>query len=228
MPVCLSQPRLSARWLPAAGRPPEMCGLRTCPWMDVDPPRVELPLVGDKLSRRPGVITCRTHKARQKQTRQEHKMKMALHCISGLCLQTVSKHRNIHADKIHWSKLLRCNDYQFIMWTFCQFWKVLASIILCYCTPNACTHICFVCGPLPAPHIQPSGWPHARYKCFYCSVLYWISTSALTLLVGQQEGHPACKNWVVGCWRGYLSAARCGLAYGPAADATATHCLLLH
>jgi len=30
----------------------------------------------------------------------------------------------------------------------------------------------------------------------------------------------------VGCWRGYLSGARCRLAYGPA-DATATHCLLL-
>ena len=25
--------------------------------------------------------------------------------------------------------------------------------------------------------------------------------SALTLLVGRQEGHPACKHWVVGCWR---------------------------
>ena len=50
--------------------------------------------------------------------------------------------------------------------------------------------------------------------------------SALTLLVGLQEGHPACKNWVVGCWCGYLSGARCRLAYGPA-DATATHCLLL-
>ena len=50
--------------------------------------------------------------------------------------------------------------------------------------------------------------------------------SALTLLVGRQEGHPACKNRVVGCWRGYLSGARCRLAYGPA-DATATHCLLL-
>ena len=50
--------------------------------------------------------------------------------------------------------------------------------------------------------------------------------SALTLLVGQQEGHPACKNQVVGCWRGYLSEERCRLAYGPA-DATATHCLLL-
>ena len=53
-----------------------------------------------------------------------------------------------------------------------------------------------------------------------------LNNSALMLLVGWQEGHPACKNWVVGCWRGYLSEARCRLAYGPA-DATATHCLLL-
>ena len=28
--------------------------------------------------------------------------------------------------------------------------------------------------------------------------------SALTLLVGRQEGHPACKKRVVGCWCGYL------------------------
>jgi len=28
--------------------------------------------------------------------------------------------------------------------------------------------------------------------------------SALTLLVGWQEGHSVCKNWVVGCWRGCL------------------------
>jgi len=48
--------------------------------------------------------------------------------------------------------------------------------------------------------------------------------SALTLLVGRQEGHLPVKNWVVGCWHGYLSWARCRLAYGPA-DATATHCL---
>ena len=50
--------------------------------------------------------------------------------------------------------------------------------------------------------------------------------SALMLLVGRQEGHPACKKRVVGCWRGCLSEARCRLAYGPA-DATVTHCLLL-
>ena len=31
---------------------------------------------------------------------------------------------------------------------------------------------------------------------------------------------------LVACWHGYLSGARCRLAYGPA-DATATHCLLL-
>ena len=43
--------------------------------------------------------------------------------------------------------------------------------------------------------------------------LWWY---ALTLLVGRQPGHPACKNWAVGCWRGYLSGARCRLAYGPA------------
>ena len=50
--------------------------------------------------------------------------------------------------------------------------------------------------------------------------------SALTLLVGWQEGHLACKKRVVGCWHGYQSGARCRLAYGQA-DATATHCLLL-
>jgi len=53
-----------------------------------------------------------------------------------------------------------------------------------------------------------------------------VAFSALTLLVGQQEGHLACKKLSGGCWRGYLSGARCRLAYSPA-DATATHCLLL-
>ena len=58
-----------------------------------------------------------------------------------------------------------------------------------------------------------------------CTLSSW-SLSALTLLVGRQEGHPARKKtWALGWWRGYLSGARCRLAYGPA-DATATHCLL--
>jgi len=44
--------------------------------------------------------------------------------------------------------------------------------------------------------------------------------------LGSRKGIQPVKNWVVGCWRGYLSGMRCRLAYGPA-DATATHCLLL-
>jgi len=45
--------------------------------------------------------------------------------------------------------------------------------------------------------------------------------SASTLLVGQQEGHLACKKQ-----SDHVSRARCKLAYGQG-DATATQCLLL-
>jgi len=51
------------------------------------------------------------------------------------------------------------------------------------------------------------------------------SFSALTLLVGQQEGHPACKK-LSGRMLAWLSRMSCRLAYGQA-DATATHYLLL-
>ena len=67
---------------------------------------------------------------------------------------------------------------------------------------------------------------------FYIVLTYCITM--LTLLpsvlwrcwLGERKGIRPVKNWAVGCWRGYLSGARCKLAYGPA-DATATHCLLL-
>jgi len=55
---------------------------------------------------------------------------------------------------------------------------------------------------------------------------YECAFSALMLLVGQQKGHLARKNWVVGCWHGYASGLRCRSADGPA-DSPATHCLLL-
>jgi len=52
-------------------------------------------------------------------------------------------------------------------------------------------------------------------------VLLFVAFSALTLLAGRQEEHPACTNRVMRCWCGYLSGARCRLfSYGPA-DATA-------
>jgi len=41
--------------------------------------------------------------------------------------------------------------------------------------------------------------------------------------LGDRKGIRPVKNWVVGCWHGCLSGARCRLASGPT-DATATHC----
>ena len=53
-----------------------------------------------------------------------------------------------------------------------------------------------------------------------------LAFSALTLLVGRQEGHPACKKLSGGvlAWLSVWSELQ--IVYGPA-DATATHCLLL-
>ena len=54
-----------------------------------------------------------------------------------------------------------------------------------------------------------------------------LAFSALTLMFGWQEWHPACKKtewWGAGMV--ICLERRCRLAYGPA-DATATHCLLL-
>ena len=65
--------------------------------------------------------------------------------------------------------------------------------------------------------------PH-RYLIthFYRPYAFPDSFSALTLLVGRQEGHLACKKMSDEVSVGFLSGARCRLfAYGPA-DATAS------
>ena len=63
-----------------------------------------------------------------------------------------------------------------------------------------------------------------------CQYYHWwlyhlTAFSALTLLVGRQEGQPASKK-LSGGMLAWLSGMRCRLAYSPA-DATATHYLLL-
>jgi len=67
------------------------------------------------------------------------------------------------------------------------------------------------------------------YGSAFCQISITLTScafSALTLLVGRQEGHPACVR-LSGEYKTQLACgARCRLAYGPA-DATATHCLLL-
>jgi len=59
----------------------------------------------------------------------------------------------------------------------------------------------------------------------YNPVRVYVKSDAVTLLVGRQEGHPACKK-LSGGMLAWLSGSRCRFAYGPA-DATATHYLLL-
>ena len=57
-------------------------------------------------------------------------------------------------------------------------------------------------------------------------LIYCIVSVLWHCWLGGRKGIRSVKKWVVGCWRGYLSGARCRLAYSPA-DATAIHCLLL-
>jgi len=60
-----------------------------------------------------------------------------------------------------------------------------------------------------------------RVYLSYEFIIIVFAFSALMLFVGRQQGHPACKKTVVGCWHGYLSGACSDYAYGPP-DATAT------
>ena len=61
---------------------------------------------------------------------------------------------------------------------------------------------------------------------FIFVVVKCIAFSALTLLVGRQEGHPACKKLSGGvlAWLSVWSEVQTCIC---PADATATHCLLL-
>ena len=70
-------------------------------------------------------------------------------------------------------------------------------------------------------------WSSVAWSCF-CQC---IQTTAMPSVLwhcwlGSRKGIWPVKMWVLGCWRGYMSGARCRLGprYGPA-DATATHFL---
>ena len=86
----------------------------------------------------------------------------------------------------------------------------------------------------PSIHWTPFSCTSDMAFADHCARLQIIFTHLLTYLsipsvlwhcwLGGRKGIRPVKNWVVGCWHGYLSAARCRLTYGPA-DATATHCL---
>jgi len=119
---------------------------------------------------------------------------------------------------------------------------VLDKVILVYGLSNSSSCNDFECSWRSVPYCKPF---QVRYfslvilflmlflyyymHIWYVQILtylltYLVAFSALTLLVGWQEGHPACKKleW----WDVYVTGSRCRFAYGPA-DAIATHYLLL-
>ena len=67
-----------------------------------------------------------------------------------------------------------------------------------------------------------------KRNLLYPTILYYTHLPSVLwhCWFGSRKVTPPVKNWVVGCWHGYLSGVRCRVAYGPA-NATATHCLLL-
>ena len=121
-------------------------------------------------------------------------------------------------------------------------WRILSKLSFKTCMPFLMTEAhrirdkileyCSMVLPAPSTYLQSSiystKYQHNHHHHFPTIIqVNQKALSALTLLVERQEGHLACKKkWVVGCWCGYLSGARCKFAYGPA-DATATHCLSL-
>ena len=70
-------------------------------------------------------------------------------------------------------------------------------------------------------------WNFIAFRIFGAKTFCVFSALTLSLLIGRQDEHPACKNWVMRCWCGYLFGVRCSLfAYDPA-DATASQILII-
>ena len=121
-------------------------------------------------------------------------------------------HVSVLSVLLHLASVAVCESFVFLCWHCIDVFLLYTSF------SNACNS--------NRPVICSQCHRFARAVISVTISYFEFAFSALTLLVGRQEGHPARKNWVVRCWCGYLSGARCRLAYGPA-DATATHCLLL-
>ena len=63
---------------------------------------------------------------------------------------------------------------------------------------------------------------YSLWRYINCLVTYLTAFSTLTHWLGNRKGIWPVKNWMVGCWRGYLSGARCRLAYDTIRDAILT------
>ena len=102
---------------------------------------------------------------------------------------------------------------------------VMGPEVLCFCV--VCLSVRVYTGCLLGG-FSLVGMYYYRWLSFLLNLVVITVPSVLwRCWLSGRKGIRPVKNWVVGCWRGCLSGARCRLAYGPA-DAIATHCLLLH
>jgi len=97
---------------------------------------------------------------------------------------------------------IKCITFSFFQTDLCLLYHTHVSIVAVVCNYTCITIEQIMCKSNKA--IVPS----VLWRC-------WL---------GGRKGIRPVKNWVVGCGHGYLSGARCRVAYGPA-DAIATHCL---
>ena len=75
--------------------------------------------------------------------------------------------------------------------------------------------------------LPPSTTMHSILSVhFICLTFFALPSVLWCCWLGSRKGIWPVRNWVVGCWHGYVSGSRCRFAFDPA-DATATHCLLL-
>ena len=180
------------------------------------------------------VWLCRRRRHCWRQTRQRRVKQQSMHSTRSLATST----RSIRTLSITWtrrrSKLNR-NTFAWLARTqsnssswdrppgtkttrfpsfhvFLSFWYYVPCVFSCVASSESgllyTFDIVLLLGDYSLPTLM--ALPSVLWRC-------WL---------GGRKGIRPVKNWAVGCWHGYLSGARCRLAYGPA-DATATHCLLL-
>ena len=102
---------------------------------------------------------------------------------------------------------------------------IVVRLVAVYYSPVSLTLLLVVRGFLPwwfkDEKWEEAGWPRATWKMAveWQQILVLVTTSLIVPSVlwrcwlGGRKGIWSVKNWVVRCWCGYLSGARCRLAY---------------
>ena len=152
-------------------------------------------------------------------------------CVARLLKTPVWKDLLIASVSGIWRKMVRICQYQIYLLMLSLDWQAgmlfysyrstwSPTYLLCQCWLSLCQRvcwstftICYLCCSMPSVHMPSVHMPSIPSVLWHC----WL---------GGRKGIRPVKNWVVGCWRGYLSGVRCRLACGPVDD-TATDCLLL-